>query len=338
MDVTPLSRTSEAAGEPLGEALAIQRERIRGFVAAQRERLHRIEAELAARVQQAQCELARQEEEFVARRLALETAQHELHQRELDLERERGQHASERAQLESLRETVTRRSADLDARQEQLESLRTRTEQQRRTIVRQLRARRQAQSRESPRGSSAAAMPFAARPAFAPEPDGSKLSWEAQKRRLLAALESEDAAPEGRARHLEIEEVLRVTENALSEKDRELEEMRRVLDSQTQSFGEVAVGANALSSILEQDDLIREGRDNLQRLQQEWEEKLRQAEIDISLERAKLARERKEVEEKLRAYEEHHQPATSHGAGAEAKAPRGRWLARLGLKEEKPEA
>ena len=92
------------------------------------------------------------------------------------------------------------------------------------------------------------------------------------------------------------------------------------------------MGAAAVEAVLDQDPLIREQRDNLQRLEQQWQEMLRQAEIEMSLERAKLARERIAIEEKVRTYEQK-LAAGGTGSPATAKPARGRWLARLGLKE-----
>ena len=64
--------------------------------------------------------------------------------------------------------------------------------------------------------------------------------------------------------------------------------------------------------------------------------KLRQAEIDISLERAKIARERMELEEKTRDFQS--QPAVSDsvasGQGADKNKTKGsRWFKHLGLNE-----
>jgi len=71
-------------------------------------------------------------------------------------------------------------------------------------------------------------------------------------------------------------------------------------------------------------------------LQTEWEGKMRTAEVEISVERAKLARERSDLEEKLRVLEERSATmgAQTPAANAAAKEPkRGRWLERLGLKD-----
>ncbi len=167
------------------------------------------------------------------------------------------------------------------------------------------------------------------------------LDWEAEKRRILAALESqsdEQQTPEAIAERAELKDVVRRTDRMLAEKEREVDELRQLLANQSSNLGTVAVGAAALGDALDQDTIVQEERENLRRLREEWEQKLREAEVEASLERAKLARERAELEEKLRAAEERlagtHLPGAPAAAGAAAsgeKPPRGRWLSRLGL-------
>jgi hypothetical protein len=100
----------------------------------------------------------------------------------------------------------------------------------------------------------------------------------------------------------------------------------------------MAVGAAALSGLLDSDEIIRQQRERLAELQAEWEEKMRRAEIDISMERAKLARERAELEEGRRSLEDQLQiqrPANADSSDSTnpASPPRGRWLSRLGLRD-----
>ena len=171
---------------------------------------------------------------------------------------------------------------------------------------------------------------------------GEKLDWEAQKRRMLAALEADaddaDEDEERQAERLKIQEVIAQTEAALAAKDAEIEELRQLLEAQSGSIGNMAVGAAAFADILSKDEVVQTERERLQQLQQEWEEKLREAEIDLSVQRAKIARERAEIEERQRMLEEQkarHVEAADAGDGNKTgKPPRGRWLARLGLKEE----
>ena len=80
--------------------------------------------------------------------------------------------------------------------------------------------------------------------------------------------------------------------------------------------------------------VIRQERENLLQAQAEWRERIGQAEIDISVERAKIARERMELEEKLRNYQSEQVSRPAEGSTAAPEKPaRGRWLARLGLKD-----
>jgi hypothetical protein len=97
----------------------------------------------------------------------------------------------------------------------------------------------------------------------------------------------------------------------------------------------VAVGAAALGEVLDSDSIVHEERQKLKELQDQWREKLRQAEIDISIERAKLARDKAQIEEKLLTLGKRADPPeTETGQSAAAAKPaRGRWLERLGLKD-----
>jgi hypothetical protein len=167
----------------------------------------------------------------------------------------------------------------------------------------------------------------------APSATGTALNWEAEKLRILAALESEafDSGPQAVAERLKIEEVVRATERALAEKDREIEHLQQLLRQQSANLGAVAVGAAALEGIADQDAIVREERENLRRLQEQWREKLRQAEVEISVERAKLARKQAEIDEKLRTLEHAGADDQADGLSPSGKPPRGRWLARLGL-------
>ncbi|HEX4150313.1 MAG TPA: hypothetical protein VHY20_15055 [Pirellulales bacterium] len=170
-------------------------------------------------------------------------------------------------------------------------------------------------------------------------PDG-PLDWETQKRMLLAALEAEDPTHDTRKQeHLTIDGTIRITDSIVQEKDREITELKQLLNEQSQSVGTVAIGAAALGGLLDSDEIIRQQRERLAQLQAEWEAKMRQAEIDISMERARLARERVELEDSQRSLEDQLQaqiPTTPENAADASKsqaAQRGRWLSRLGLRE-----
>ena len=163
---------------------------------------------------------------------------------------------------------------------------------------------------------------------------GQAMDWETQKRRMLEQLEADidEDDPDQAADKLTIEGAIQMTDQAVAEKEKEIEELRRLLSEQSQNLGGVAVGAAAIADMLDTDDLVKQEREKLETLQQEWREKLRKAEIDISVERAKIARERAQLEEKLQLLD---QRTISDGAEATSgdEPKRGKWLARLGLRD-----
>lgn len=158
--------------------------------------------------------------------------------------------------------------------------------------------------------------------------------WEAQKRALLAQLESEEAVDEDRVDELmSIREVIEVTDKALASKDAEIIELQQLLAQQSENIGGVAVGAAAIEEILNHDELIQQERESLERMKSEWRDKLGKAEIEISMERAKIAREKKELEAEIEKLHEERKQIIEEVSGSENadSAQKNRWFARLGL-------
>jgi len=163
---------------------------------------------------------------------------------------------------------------------------------------------------------------------------GGATDWESMKKRMMQQMEDDfDASNEKeKAAKLTIEGAMKITDEVVAEKEKEIQELRRALDSQAQSVGEVAVGAAAIAQMLDSDELVKQERESLQKLQEGLREQLRKAEIDISLERAKLARERSELDEKLRTIEaERPAPGAVADDGKGKKGGGRKWLERLGL-------
>ncbi len=178
----------------------------------------------------------------------------------------------------------------------------------------------------------------------------SELSWAERRAQLIEKLEAEgagfpnDSNESTRLRDLiessqaEIEKRDRIIE----ERDREIDELQMLLTRQSTTTNGLAVGAAAIAQVLDSDEFIREERSRVEQLKCELEEKLRAAEIEISMERAKLARERlenemasaqattrqNEADEDMRAMEQ--QAVPTDGSPP---VKRRRWLNRLGLKE-----
>lgn len=163
--------------------------------------------------------------------------------------------------------------------------------------------------------------------------------WESLKQKLMADLDSDfdESAPAQKADKLTVQSTIKITDEIVAEKDREIEELQRLLDSQAQQVGEVAVGAAAVAQMLDTNELVQQEREALKRLQDQLRDQLRQAELDISVERARLAREQSEMEEKLRVLEAEKANLTASAGsptGDNGKKPgRRKWLTRLGLGE-----
>jgi hypothetical protein len=173
------------------------------------------------------------------------------------------------------------------------------------------------------------------RPAAASLDSG--MDWEAQKRRCLAGMESDDQHDaESLDRRLKIEEIVSRTDTIIAEKNREIEELHHLLNNQSNSLGSLALGAAALEQVFDQDAIICEERQRLQQLQDECRAKLRQAEIEIAMERARLARRDAEIEEKVRNNELRHPSAESEALAPTGRPVRGRWRTQLGLTDDGP--
>lgn len=158
--------------------------------------------------------------------------------------------------------------------------------------------------------------------------------WESQKRALLAQLESEDLPDADRSGQLiSMREVISATDEAVEAKNREVSELKQLLALQSESIGEVAVGAAAIDEIFNHDDLIQQERASLEKMKVEWREKLSQAEIEVSMERAKIARERKELEAEFeRLQDEIKQTTDAKSEGkTSSSVQKNRWFAKLGL-------
>jgi chromosome segregation ATPase len=162
-------------------------------------------------------------------------------------------------------------------------------------------------------------------------PNGS-LDWAAQKARLLASLAEEEedgpADPKRRQQRLSIEETIEATERVVAEKDREIAELRAGHDASGVKAASDAETKRQVEELLDADQVVTQERKRLAELQTQWEAKLRAAELEFSVERAKLAREQAALKEKLFELQKFDVPAT--GEGADAK-PRRRWRSALGL-------
>jgi len=153
-------------------------------------------------------------------------------------------------------------------------------------------------------------------------------NWEQQKLRLMQQLDADhdESDPKDKQAKLSIESTIQITDQVIAEKDRQIADLKALLEGKTARSNE-----DISSEILDNDEQIRKERERLSRLEGEWRAKLRQTEIDISVERAKFARERSEFEAKSRSFED---LSRNSSGGKTATKQSGRWLSRLGLTDD----
>jgi hypothetical protein len=161
------------------------------------------------------------------------------------------------------------------------------------------------------------------------------LDWEAQKQRLLASLEADESDDEDAiAERHSIEGTIRITDQIVAKKDEELALLKQRLEELELNPRTSGAKDKAVAEILDRDEIIQQEREKLKQLHAEWREKIGKAETDLSVERAKIARERAELANRMQSYQATAQSRTSSNEPSDAGKPvRGRWLSRLGLKD-----
>lgn len=337
-----------APDDSFAQILRDHRRQARQALQAQQDRIARLEGDLLAQVQEfasqldlARLELDHRESEQSRTARELEARAHEVARCEAAIQAQQSEWNRRREDSESAwDELLSQLNAQLrdvaDCRQE------LKREQDR---LRQWETRLNAtaasppgtaEAQPSQKKTAAKKKPAAPPPATPAGP----LDWESLKRQLLSQMEEdsrlesedEDEIAAAESERIEISQIIAQTDALLQDKDRQIAELEALLHGQSANLGAVAVGAAAIAEMLDHDELVRQEREELQRLQADWHDKLRKAELEISIERAKIARERMALEEKLREQERTSLRATldSKEAGGTGNQ-KGRWLARLGL-------
>jgi len=168
------------------------------------------------------------------------------------------------------------------------------------------------------------------------------LSWEERKALLYRQFESEECAniaagePGSNQVECELRHELACMQHELLSRDAEIKELRTLLEQRPQVQGsELAFGAAAITRLFDDDELIREERLRLKEIQAEWEIKFRDMEIAASIERANLARERRQLECQNAELEEQlaHLKQELRQESIAGPTQNRRWFAKLGLGE-----
>jgi chromosome segregation ATPase len=158
--------------------------------------------------------------------------------------------------------------------------------------------------------------------------DGNGMDWESQKRRLLASLEGDAADEPERA---SVASTIQITDAVVAEKDAEISRLKAQLAEAASAGAATAMAATAMDELLSTDEVIQQHRERFAQLEQEMESKLRAAELELSVERAKIARQKSELEQLRLELEAQRNSLVADGAAAMASGPRRRWLSKLGL-------
>ena len=132
-----------------------------------------------------------------------------------------------------------------------------------------------------------------------------------------------------------IANTVRITDEIVASKDRQIAELKSQLASGSSAEGAVVnsepIVTEDLTPLLDADAVIQQHRQRIAALEQEMEEKLRQTEIALSMERAKIAREQSQLTELRIELESMRGPNGPGGDGSGSKEPKRRWLSKLGL-------
>jgi chromosome segregation ATPase len=164
--------------------------------------------------------------------------------------------------------------------------------------------------------------------------DAGAMDWESQKRRMLAALEGDDRDDDtaSREERMTIQGTIDITDAVVAEKDRQIAALTAQLDAAQQNPAEVDEAHNRIiSDLLDNDAVIAEHRQRIQQLERDMQEKLRAAELEISVERAKMARQKVELEDLRTDLESQRQAYEASGGALAPGVPRRRWLSKLGI-------
>ena len=135
-----------------------------------------------------------------------------------------------------------------------------------------------------------------------------------------------------RAERVRIEDVLRSTELAIDEKDREIEHWKKRCEELECQAAEQPDAAEARPTARRRRGYSARGA-RLRQLDDQLQEKLRLAEIELSVERAKLARKQVELEVLVRPADNASTADPPRPSDRKLPCTCGRWLARLGLTE-----
>lgn len=162
----------------------------------------------------------------------------------------------------------------------------------------------------------------------APADDG---TWEQRKQQLLHRLSQMEESGSDASQLERLNNAVRMTDEVVAEKDRQIADLVCKIQSLQDALGEAAREEVRRTSRSGDEHLAAE-QERLCKLQEEWREKFRAAEIEIAVQRAENARHRAELDERARDIEAQLALAKKQVAisasqkGDEANKARKRWF------------
>ncbi len=123
-----------------------------------------------------------------------------------------------------------------------------------------------------------------------PAADSGGTDWESQKRRLLASLEGEGNTqddPAQKQQRVTIESTIEMTDAIVAEKDRQIAELQTQLAAGVEGAACQLQSNQKVIELIDNDEIIAEHRRRIADLERELEQKLRTAELELSVERTK---------------------------------------------------
>ena len=180
-----------------------------------------------------------------------------------------------------------------------------------------------------------------AAPAASPaSSDDEPQDWQAQRARLMATLDAEDQGLVDEVRSEEratIEGTISITDRVVAEKDAmlteweaEVADLQSKLKKRPEGQDVEALREQITAAIFGEEEAVQAECARLRQQQEQLDEKLREAELEISVRRATLAREEVALEEKIAALPSEDSEAEKTSTGK----PRRRWLSALGIGDE----
>jgi hypothetical protein len=136
----------------------------------------------------------------------------------------------------------------------------------------------------------------------ASKPAAEQLTWEQRKRQLLAQGSTDETDKPAAQEPTSLDDTVRMTDEVILQKDQKIAELmsklQRLQDAVEEAAREKMEQANADQTMAQTAE-----QERLRKLQEEWREKLRGAEVEIAVQRAENARRRAELDEKARDIE-----------------------------------